>query len=140
MDSYHHTITDCRLLSFQKIESEAGSLSVLNGEEHLPFVPQRVYYIYDLPAGAQRGGHAHKSLDQVLIPINGSFEVKIYDGQKHNTILLNNPNTGLHIKAGIWRELSNFSEGAICLTLASKKYDESDYIREQKLFEAYKQA
>lgn len=109
-------------------EHARGNLSVIE-KDTIPFSIKRVYYLYDVPIDAYRGGHAHKELLQFLIPLSGSFEVVLNNGEKEEKIMLNKPNKGLLIRSGTWREIQNFSSGAVCLVLASAEYDESDYIR-----------
>lgn len=128
-------ITDCKLIQLPKIDAELnrGSLSVIE-KDIIPFEIKRVYYLYDVPSTAVRGGHAHKNLFQFLLPLSGSFDVIIDDGKNKKTINLNKPNKGLLITPGIWRELENFSSGAVCLVLASNVYEEADYIRQYEEF------
>ncbi len=129
------TIENCSIISLPKIEAELnrGSLSVIE-KDIIPFDIKRVYYLYDIPSTSIRGGHAHKTLYQLLIPLSGSFDVTIDDGIKKNTHTLNKPNKGLLIVPGIWRELDNFSSGSVCLVLASDVYEEADYIRNYDVF------
>ena len=110
-----------------------GSLSVVENEV-IPFSIKRVYYLYDVPKNGKRGGHAHKNLFQVLIAVNGSFEVLLDDGFNKKIIILNRPDVGLYIPNGIWREMNNFSKNSVCLVLASENYDEEDYIRNYEDF------
>lgn len=131
------TVEDCEIIELPKITDRRGNLSVIEGET-APFEIKRVYYLYDIPGGSKRGGHAHKNLHQFLIALSGSFDVVLKDGTKNKKIILNNPNIGLLIKPGIWRELENFSSGAVCLVLASDLYDEDDYIRNLKEFKLFK--
>lgn len=127
------TLKDISLLNLPKIQDPRGNLSVIeNGT--IPFDIKRVYYLYDVPSGAYRGGHAHEELLQFLIPLSGSFDVILKDGKNVKTVTLNKPNKGLLIVPGIWREINNFSSGAVCLVLASTKFDESDYIRDFEEF------
>jgi len=135
----NNTIHSVSIIEIPKIidENSRGNLSVIE-KEILPFSIERVYYLYDVPSDAFRGGHAHKNLRQFLIPISGSFDVVIKDGQATRTITLNKPNKGLLIVPGIWRELENFSSGAICLVLASHEYEEADYIRDYNEFLEHK--
>ncbi len=121
----------------QKIEDRRGNLSVIE-KDTIPFEIKRVYYLYDVPAGAERGGHAHKNLQQFLVALAGSFEVVLNDGEHEKTITLNKPYEGLLIKSGIWRELKNFSSGAVCLVVASEVYKEEDYIRDFDAFKSWK--
>lgn len=131
------TVDNIQIISLPRIEDRRGNLSVIEGDI-LPFEMKRVYYLYDVPGGAERGGHAHKNLKQFLVALSGSFEVVLNDGTNEKTITLNIPNKGLLIPMGIWRELKNFSSGAVCLVIASEVYLEEDYIREYDEFVAYK--
>ena len=124
------------IIDLPKIEDVRGNIAVIeNGA--IPFEMKRVYYLYDVPSSAKRGGHAHKILWQVLIPLSGSFDVVLKDGKQEQTITLNKPDKGLLIKSHIWRELENFSSGSICLVIASELFDEEDYIRDYDLFLEY---
>lgn len=125
------------LISIPKIGEPRGNLSVVEGEV-IPFEIKRVYYLYDVPAGAERGGHAHKNLKQFLIALSGSFDVVLNDGNEQQTITLNKPYEGLLIHEGIWRELNNFSSGSVCLVIASAVFDEDDYIRDFEEFLKFK--
>lgn len=125
------------LITIPKIEDPRGNLSVIENDI-LPFNIKRVYYLYDVPAGAERGGHAHKKLQQFLVALSGSFEVVLNDGNDEQIITLNKPFEGLLIKNEIWRELKNFSSGAVCLVVASEVFDEEDYIRDFKDFIEFK--
>lgn len=127
------TVNDIKIITLDRIEDRRGNLSVIEGDI-LPFEMKRVYYLYDVPGGAERGGHAHKNLTQFLIALSGSFEVVLNDGKEEKVITLNIPNKGLLIPRGIWRELKNFSSGAVCLVIASEIYLEEDYIREYEDF------
>lgn len=122
-------MTNLELLSLPKIEDHRGNLSVIENDT-IPFAIKRVYYLYDVPSGAERGGHAHKEQQEVLIALSGSFDVVLNDGKTEKTVTLNKPNQGLLIGIGIWRELKNFSSGSVCLVIASDVFDEDDYIRE----------
>jgi dTDP-4-dehydrorhamnose 3,5-epimerase-like enzyme len=128
---------DIQILEIPKIQDRRGNLSVIEGMT-IPFVSKRVYYLYDVPSGSKRGGHAHKKQQEFLIALSGSFDVILKDGKSTQTVSLNKPNFGLLIVDGIWRELRNFSSGAVCLVLASDEFDEEDYIREFKNFRLFK--
>ncbi|MDG2172773.1 MAG: FdtA/QdtA family cupin domain-containing protein [Flavobacteriaceae bacterium] len=133
------SIENVKIISIPKIVDEKGrgKLSVIE-KSIIPFEIKRVYYLYDVPSDAFRGGHAHKNLNQFMIPLSGSFEVKIDDGHNNKKIMLNKPNQGLLIPSGIWREMDNFSAGSVCLVLASEVFDESDYFRDYNSFLEYK--
>jgi hypothetical protein len=124
------------ILDIPKIEDSRGNLSIIESDT-IPFDIKRVYYLYDVPSNASRGGHAHKKLWQLLIPLSGSFDVILKDGVNERVITLNKPNKGLLIKNHIWRELDNFSSGVVCLVIASEEFDESDYIRDYAEFIHY---
>ncbi len=133
------TINDCHMLTLDRHHSDRqGDLSVVENRATIPFEVKRVYYLYDIPGGAERGGHAHKNLYQLLIAVSGSFTVILDDGRTKQSITLNRPYHGLFIVPGIWRELVDFSSGSNCLVLASEKYDENDYIRSYNEFLMYK--
>ena len=132
-------INDCKLLNLPKIEDSRGNLTFVESTRHVPFTFKRVYYLYDVPGGAERGGHAHKDLQQLIVAASGSFDIVVDDGTKKETFSLNRPNKGLYFPAGLWREINNFSSGATCLVLASCFYQEDDYIRDYKTFKSYKQ-
>ena len=130
-------LRDCKIIEIPKVSDPRGNLAIIE-KDVLPYSVKRVYYLYDVPSDSYRGGHAHKNLYQFLIPLSGSFEVHLKDGENERVIVLNKPNKGLLIVPGIWREIDNFSSGSVCLVLASKEYDESDYIRDYKDFELFK--
>lgn len=132
-----NSASNCKLISLPKIHNIAGNLTALENQNTLPFNLKRVYYLYDIPGGEYRGGHAHKELEQLIVAVSGAFDVIIDDSSTKKTFHLDRPYTGLYIKPGIWRELLNFSSGAICLVLASEKYKEEDYIREYDKFIYY---
>lgn len=140
LESFHASRADsCRLFPLPKVHNPAGNLTALNNGIELPFDIRRVYYLYDIPCGEQRGGHAHRTLMQVLVAASGSFSVTLDDGCGGvRTVFLNSPFQALCIVPGIWRTLDNFSSGAVCLVLASHEYDEEDYIREYDDFIMYK--
>lgn len=131
------TIQDCTILELPVINDVRGNLAFIQ-EGFLPYNFKRVYYLFDVPSTAYRGGHSHKEQNEVLIALSGSFEVVLNDGISSKTVLLNKPNMGLHITTGIWRELQNFSSGAVCLVLAEDVFEESDYIRDYQEFLASK--
>ena len=133
-----NTVYDCSVIELTKIHNRAGNITPISNITGIPFEVERVYYLYDIPGGVNRGGHAHKELQQFIIAASGSFDVIINDGQNKRTISLNRPYHALHIVPGIWRELTNFSSGSICLVLASHKYNEKDYIRDYNEFKKYK--
>jgi dTDP-4-dehydrorhamnose 3,5-epimerase-like enzyme len=128
------TIHDAITLDIAKVHDTRGNLSVLEGNA-VPFEMKRVYYLYDIPSGASRGGHSHKMQQELLVALSGSFDVILNDGNEQKTVTLNKPNVGLLIVNGIWRELQNFSSGSVCLVLASDVFEEEDYIRD---FEDFK--
>ena len=132
-------LQDVRIIDIPKIVDPKGrgKLSVVDNSI-IPFSIKRVYYLYDVPSDSYRGGHAHKNLIQFMIPLSGSFEVLLDDGINTKKIMLNKPNKGLLIPQGIWREMDNFSSGAICMVLASENYEESDYYRDYSEFQKSK--
>jgi dTDP-4-dehydrorhamnose 3,5-epimerase-like enzyme len=130
------SIDDCKLLELPVIQNPQGNLTFIEEERHVPFPIARVYYLYDVPGGATRGGHAHRDLEQLIVAISGSFDVIVDDGSGRRTITLNRSRIGLHLPPMIWRELVNFSSGSVCMVLASAYYDEADYYREYGEFEA----
>lgn len=131
-----NTIDNCQVLDIPKIADHRGNLAVIEGDT-LPFDFKRVYYLYDVPSDAHRGGHSHKEQQEFLIAVSGSFEVILDDGINKKTVTLNKPNKGLLIPTGIWRELGDFSSGAICVVFSSDVFLESDYIREYSEFEKF---
>ena len=133
-----NSVYECSVVHLPKIHNEAGNITALENNKNIPFDVKRVYYLYDVPGGAERGGHAHKNLQQFIMALSGSFDVLIDDGINKKVVHLNRPYIGLHIVAGIWRELINFSSGAICLVLASEKYTEEDYFRDFAAFKIFK--
>lgn len=118
-----------KIIKIPKIEDRRGNLSVIENNT-IPFEIKRVYYLYDVPAGAERGGHAHKELQQFLVALSGSFDVILNDGKEETIINLSKPYEGVLIPRGVWREIKNFSSGAVCLVVASEVFKESDYIRD----------
>lgn len=138
MEASKSTVYDCNIIELSKHHREQGNLTVVENNITVPFDVKRTYYLYDVPGGEARGGHAHKELHQLLIAAGGSFDVIIDDGNVKRSITLNRPYFGLLIVPGIWRELVNFSSGATCLVLASERYDEADYLRSYQDFIKYK--
>lgn len=134
--SRRNTIHDCRLVRLPKVNNRAGNLTAVNNQNDVPFDIKRVYYLYDVPGGESRGGHAHYELEQFIVAAGGSFDIVLDDGVERKTVTLNRPYDALHIVPGIWRELTNFSSGSTCLVLASALYTESDYIRSYDEFKA----
>ena len=128
------TVDDCKLIDLPKITARQGNITPVEGAKDIPFDIARVYYLYDVPGGESRGGHAHKELQQLIVSAMGSFDVVLDDGQKKKTVTLNRAYYGLYVPKMIWRELENFSSGGICLVLASMPYSEDDYIRDYNLF------
>jgi hypothetical protein len=130
------TSTGCRLLDLPVIHDRRGNLTFVEGERHIPFEIRRVYYLYDVPGGESRAGHAHLELEQLFIAASGSFDLKLDDGTSKEVIALNRSYVGLYVPALRWREIDNFSSGAVCLVLASRPYEETDYFREYSEFAA----
>ena len=124
------SIVNCKIIDLPKISDPRGNLTFIEGGQHIPFDIQRVYYLYDVPGGAERGGHAHKDLQQLIIAMSGSFDVVLDDGSEKRRVHLNRSYNGLYVCPMIWRELDNFSSGSVCMVLASNKYDEADYYRD----------
>jgi hypothetical protein len=129
------SIADCKIIDFPKIADQRGNLTFIEGNRHIPFEIQRVYYLYDVPGGAERGGHAHKALHQLIVAMSGSFDVMLDDGTERKRFHLNRSYYGLYVCPMIWRELDNFSSGSVCMSLASNLYDEQDYYRDYELFQ-----
>ena len=127
-------LKDCGLISFPKIADARGNLTFVESRKHIPFDIRRVYYLYDVPGGEERAGHAHKALEQVIIAMSGSFDVVIDDGNEKRRIHLNRAYNGFYLSPRIWRVIDNFSSGAVCMVLASDFYDENDYIRDYDTF------
>ncbi|PLC05768.1 hypothetical protein CY658_01515 [Variovorax sp. RO1] len=122
------------ILDLERLTDPRGNLTFIEGGRHIPFDVQRVYYLYDVPAGEARGGHAHHQLQQLIIAVAGSFDVVLDNGYERRTVTCNRPFQGIFMKSLVWRELNNFSSGAVCLVLASMRYEESDYIRNYEEF------
>ena len=133
------TVYDCTIIEIDRHHSDRkGNISVVENGKDIPFDVKRTYYLYDVPGGESRGGHAHKELSQLIIAASGSFTVTLDDGRVKRTFTLNRPYQGLYVVPGIWRTLDDFSSGAVCLVLASERYDEADYIRDYDKFIEYK--
>lgn len=130
-------IPGCRFMEFSRTRERSGALTALESFKDLPFEINRVFYLYDIPGGENRGGHAHKLCHQLLIAASGAFDAKIDDGMRSQVIRLDRPYYGVYVPPGIWAEELNFSSGSICLVLASHAYDESDYIRDYSEFTLY---
>ncbi|MCI9607834.1 MAG: WxcM-like domain-containing protein [Muribaculaceae bacterium] len=139
MQAKDSTVYDCTIVELDRHHSERkGNISVVENRKTVPFDVKRVYYLYDVPGGESRGGHAHKALSQLIVAASGSFTVTLDDGSVRRTFTLNRPYQGLYIVPGIWRTLEDFSSGAVCMVLASEGYDEEDYIRDYEEFLVYK--
>lgn len=133
------SVFDCTMVELSRHHSDRkGDISVVENGRTLPFDVRRVYYLYDVPGGESRGGHAHKELSQLIVAASGSFSVTLDDGKVKRTFLLNRPYQGLYIVPGIWRDLDDFSSGAVCMVLASHEYDPDDYIRNYDSFKKLK--
>lgn len=139
IENYSHKssdINDCKLITLNKHHHENGNLSVVENGRQLPFDINRVYYLYDVPGGVERGGHSHRQCHEFIIAVSGSFDIEIDDGSKKRKITLNRSNCGLHVMPGIWRVLDNFSSGSVCLVIASECYSETDYVRDYSEFKS----
>ena len=132
------SVYDCVIVPLNKIHKRDGNITIVEGNKNVPFDVRRIYYLYDIPGGEARGGHAHKELHQLIVAASGSFDVLLNDGQNKKIVTLNRPDYGLMVVPGIWRELLEFSSGAICLVLASDVYNEEDYIRDSNCFIKWK--
>lgn len=138
-DEGRYSVYDCTIIELDRHHSQRkGDISVVENGDTVPFDVRRVYYLYDIPGGVERGGHAHKALSQFIVAVSGAFTVTLDDGKVKRSFVLNRPYQGLLVKPGIWRELSDFSSGSVCLVLASEKYDSSDYIRNYDAFLEYR--
>lgn len=127
-------LSSCKLIDFPRITDPRGNLTFIEARQQTPFDIQRVYYLYDVPGGAERGGHAHRHLEQLIIAASGSFDVLLDDGYNQKRFHLNRSYYGLYVTSMIWRELTNFSSGSVCLVMASARYDEDDYLRDYASF------
>ena len=123
-------IDECKVIDFPVVHDHRGNLTFVEGQVHIPFEIERVYYLYDVPGGAKRGGHAHKELEQVIVAMSGSFDVVLNDGDEEKRVHLNRSYKGLYVPTMIWRELDNFSSGSVCMVLASNRFTEEDYLRD----------
>lgn len=132
------SVYDCTMIELDKHHSDRkGNISVVQNDDTVPFDVKRVYYLYDVPGGESRGAHAHRALSQLIVAASGSFRVTLDDGNVKRSFTLNRPYQGLYVKPGIWRDLDDFSSGAVCMVLASEKYDAEDYIRDYQEFVAF---
>jgi hypothetical protein len=138
MKSLTSDIHNCNVVEMEKNHNPAGNITIYQNGDPQPFDVKRIYYLYDVPGGSERGGHAHKQLHQLIVAASGSFDVIIDDGRNKKIIQLNRPYYGLLLVPGIWREIVNFSSGAICLVLASEKYSAEDYLRDYNAFIEWK--
>ncbi len=137
--SMKYSVNDCPVIELGKIKGERrGNITVVENDGSLPFDTRRVYYLYDVPGGSSRGAHAHKNLSQLIIAASGSFQVTLDDGHLKRTFFLNRPYEGLLVRPGIWRDLNDFSSGAVCMVLASDVYKKEDYIRDYQEFLAWR--
>jgi dTDP-4-dehydrorhamnose 3,5-epimerase-like enzyme len=127
-------LSDCKVLELPVVHDRRGNLTFVEEFKHIPFELKRVYYLYDVPGGSQRGGHAHKSLHQLIVAMSGSFDVVLDDGKDKTRFHLNRSYQGLYVCPMIWREMDNFSSGSVCMVLASDFYDEQDYFRDYSEF------
>lgn len=123
-------VSECRMIDLPQVCDLRGNLTFIEGNIHIPFDIQRVYYLYDVPGGSERGGHAHKALHQLIIAMSGSFDVMLDDGHEKKRFNLNRSYYGLYVCPMMWRELDNFSSGSVCMVLASNRYAEDDYYRD----------
>jgi len=131
---FRMSLDQCRIIDLPKVHDPRGNLTFIESGVHVPFPIERVYYLYDVPGGSERGGHAHKNLHQFIVAMSGSFDVLIDDGHARRRIHLSRSYNGLYLCPMIWRELDNFSSGSVCMVLASRHYDEGDYIRDYDSF------
>ena len=132
------SVYECSIVELSRHHHEKGNITVVLNSSTIPFEVRRTYYLYDIPGGESRGGHAHRKLQQLIVAASGSFSVTLNDGRVKRTFVMNRPYQGLLIVPGIWRTLEDFSSGSVCLVLASEKYEESDYIRDYEEFIKYK--
>jgi hypothetical protein len=128
------SVSGCEVIELGQHHNRAGNISIIENNTNLPFEVKRVFYIYDIPGGESRGAHSHRECHQFIVAVSGSFEIEMDDGVQKRTVALNRPYFGLHIPPGIWAAEKDFSSGAICLVMTSRKYDEKDYIRNYQDF------
>jgi dTDP-4-dehydrorhamnose 3,5-epimerase-like enzyme len=128
------TLADCKIINFPKVADSRGNLSFIEEEKHVPFQIRRVYYLCDVPSGATRGGHAHRTMQQIIIALSGSFDVVVDNGMDRKSYFLNRPHYGLYVPPPIWRQLENFSSNSVAVMLVSTFFEESDYIRDYDTF------
>lgn len=134
----NNSVFDCHIVPLNKISNRAGNITIVEENNDIPFNINRIYYLYDIPGGEKRGGHAHKELFQLMVAVSGSFDIILDDSKNRKIVKLNRPDYGLLIVPGIWRELVDFSSGSVCMVLASLQYDELDYIRNYEQFQIAK--
>jgi dTDP-4-dehydrorhamnose 3,5-epimerase-like enzyme len=127
-------LSQCKIIDLPRIHDPRGNLTFIEGGRHVPFDIQRVYYLYDVPGGAERGGHAHRNLHQLIVAMSGSFDIHLDDGRERDVVHMNRSYYGLYVCPMIWREIDNFSSGAVCMVLASNYYSEDDYYRDYASF------
>ncbi|MGQ4876431.1 MAG: sugar 3,4-ketoisomerase [Promethearchaeia archaeon] len=137
MEEVKKGINKCKIINLPKISDKRGNLTFIENNKHIPFEIKRIFYLYDVPGGESRGGHAHKTLEQFIIAVSGSFDVIIDDGFERKKFNLNRSYYGLYLAPKIWREIENFSSGSVCLVLASDFFNEQDYIRDYTQFKKY---
>lgn len=133
------TVFDCSIIELPRIQNRSGNITAIENNIEIPFDAKRIFYLYDIPGGESRGAHAHKECHQFLVAASGSFEVQLDDGKVKKTVMLNQPYRGLLIPPGIWASEVNFSSGAICLVIASHKYNENDYLRDYNEYLKFKE-
>ena len=138
LDAKRTTVFDAKVLDLARIDLDSGALTAINSDDEVPFSIKRVYYLYDVPNKSDRGAHAHKELMQLVVAASGSFEIELNDGVNSKTFILRQPDEGLLVPPGLWRDLRNFSGGGVCFVIASMLYEESDYIRDFNEFEEFK--
>lgn len=137
-DAKTTTVFDAKVLDLARIDLDSGALTAINSDDKVPFSIKRVYYLYDVPNKSDRGAHAHKELMQLVVAASGSFEIELNDGTNSKTFMLRQPDEGLLVPPGLWRDLRNFSGGGICMVLASDVYNEADYLRDFIEFKSFK--